>query len=126
MGYGGSKKEFAEVTKKSGDKGIDGIIKQDELGLKRVYIQAKRWNNRVTEKTVRDFLGALVAEKLGDGVIITTDEFDANASALASNHSIVLIDGKRLVELMVKYRVGVEVKRAESLLRVDEDYFELD
>ena len=75
MGYGGSRKEFAEVTKKSGDKGIDGIIKQDELGIKKVYIQAKRWNSRVTERTVRDFLGALAAENVADGVIITTDEF---------------------------------------------------
>jgi len=125
MGYGGSRNEFAEVTKKSGDKGIDGIIKQDELGLKKVYIQAKRWNSRVTEKIVRDFLGALVAENVNDGVIITTDEFDARAVELASKRNIILIDGKRFVELMVKYKVGVETKRTVMLLKVDEDYFDL-
>jgi len=125
MGYGGSRSEFAGVTKKSGDKGIDGIIKQDELGLKKVYIQAKRWSNRVTEKIIRDFLGALVAENVTDGVIITTDEFDTGAIELASKRNIILIDGKRFVELMAKYKVGVETKRTVILLKVDEDYFDL-
>ncbi|MDR1421546.1 MAG: restriction endonuclease [Coriobacteriales bacterium] len=126
MGYGGGDEEFAELTKKSRDKGIDGIIKQDKLGLSKVYIQAKRWNNHVTEKTVRDFLGALAAEKVSNGVIITTDEFDDKAKLLAANHNIALIDGHRLVELMVKFRVGIEAKRTVEILRIDEDYFEME
>jgi restriction system protein len=126
MGYGGSRKEFAEVTKKSGDGGIDGLVKQDTLGLRNIYIQAKRWSGAVSEKVVKDFLGALAADKVTDGVIITTGEFTDGAMKLAdtATANISLIDGERLVELMIKYHVGVEVARTIEIVKVNEDYFE--
>ncbi|MDR1828223.1 MAG: restriction endonuclease [Methylobacteriaceae bacterium] len=126
MGYGGSRREFAAVTKKSGDGGIDGLVKQDALGLRNIYIQAKRWSGAVTEKVVRDFLGALAADKVADGVIITTGQFIDGAKKLAesANANISLIDGNRIVELMIKYHVGVEVARTVEIVKVNEDYFE--
>jgi restriction system protein len=126
MGYGGSRKEFAEVTRKSGDGGIDGIVKQDALGLRNIYIQAKRWASAVTDKVVQDFLGALAANKVQDGVIVTTGQFTEKAKRLAESATanLSLIDGERIVELMIRYHVGVEVARTIEIVKVNEEYFE--
>jgi restriction system protein len=125
MNYGGGKEEFASVTKKTSDGGIDGVIKQDPLGLSNVYVQAKRWENDVQEKQIRDFLGALVHQNAQQGVFITTSLFSEKARQAAKNHQfkVALIDGEQLVALMVKYKVGVQAQRTVELLRVDEDYF---
>jgi len=125
MNYGGGREELAEVTKKSGDGGIDGIIKQDPLGLNKVYVQAKRWENDIQEKQIRDFIGALVHNNAEQGVFITTSSFADKALDAAENHKvkIALIDGERLVSLMIKYKIGVETKRTIELFKVNEDYF---
>jgi restriction system protein len=125
MNYGGGKDEFANVTKKSNDGGIDGIIKQDPLGLNNVYIQAKRWENDIQEKQIRDFIGALVHKNAEQGVFITTSSFAEKAKDAARNHKvkIALIDGEQLVVLMLKYKIGIEIKRTVEMFRVDEDYF---
>ncbi|MDR2033757.1 MAG: restriction endonuclease [Helicobacteraceae bacterium] len=126
LGYGGSQEEFAEITKKSGDGGIDGVIRQDALGFGKIYIQAKRWQNNIQEKEVRDFLGALEAAQADNAVFITTSGFSEKARESAEksrNHRVVLIDGDALADLMIRYRLGVQIKQTVELLKIDQDYF---
>ncbi|MDR1911478.1 MAG: restriction endonuclease [Helicobacteraceae bacterium] len=126
LGYGGSREEFAEITKKSGDGGIDGVIRQDALGFGKIYIQAKRWQNNIQEKEVRDFLGALEAAQADNAVFITTSGFSEKAkesAARSRNHRVVLIDGDALADLMIRYRLGVQIKQTVELLKIDQDYF---
>jgi len=121
MGYG----DFIE-TSKSGDGGIDGIINSDKLGLEKIYIQAKRYtDNKVREKDIRNFIGAMSGDT-SKGIFVTTSTFDEAAIKKASDahHSIILIDGKRLVELMYEYGVGVQVKDVYEVKELDEDFFE--
>ena len=121
MGYG----DFVE-TSKSGDGGIDGIINEDKLGLEKIYIQAKRYNeNKVREKEIRNFIGAMARDTL-KGVFVTTSTFDDSAIAKAhdAQHSIILIDGKRLTELMCQFNVGVQVRDTYEIKSVDEDFFD--
>lgn len=121
MGYG----EFIE-TSKSNDGGIDGVINEDKLGLDKIYIQAKRYNeNKVREKEIRDFIGAMSGDTT-KGVFVTTSTYDDSAikKAHAAHHKIILIDGKKLVELMYQYGVGVQVKNVYEVKEVDEDFFE--
>jgi len=121
MGYG----ELIE-TSKSNDGGIDGIINEDKLGLDKIYIQAKRYNeNRVREKEIRNFIGAMSGDTT-KGVFVTTSSFDDSAIKKAhdAHHKIILIDGKKLVELMYQYGVGVQVKNVYEVKEVDEDFFE--
>lgn len=125
MGYG----DFIE-TPKSGDGGIDGIINQDQLGIERIYIQAKRYKegNKVREPEIRNFIGAMSGD-VSKGVFVTTSEFDDLAIKKAHedrNHTIILINGNRLVELMVKYNVGVQTKQSYEVKQIDEDFFEED
>lgn len=120
MGYG----DFIE-TAKSGDHGIDGIINQDDLGLDKIYVQAKRYNDHsVREKDIRNFIGAMSGDTL-KGIFVTTSEFDkgAIAKAKAAHHKIILIDGKTLASLMLKYGIGVQVKSTYNINEIDEDYF---
>ena len=125
MGYGGSREDCAEVVGGSGDGGIDGVIKEDRLGLDVIYIQAKRYNNPVQSKDIRDFVGALHFKNATKGVFITTSTFPANVhSQIASGMRIVLIDGPRLAELMMEYSIGVETKRLFKIHRINNDYFE--
>lgn len=126
MGYGGSRKEAAQVTKKSNDEGIDGVINEDRLGLDVIYVQAKRWQNTIGRKEIQSFVGALAGKQANKGVFITTSDFNANAKAYAESVSqkIILIDGKRLANLMVEYEIGVSTTRTISLKRLDSDYFE--
>lgn len=121
MGYG----EFIE-TSKSGDGGIDGIINEDKLGLDKIYIQAKRFNeNKVREKDIRNFIGAMSGDT-NKGVFVTTSLFDTGAIEKAKNahHKIILLDGNKLVELMHEFNVGVQIKTTYEVKQLDEDFFE--
>jgi restriction system protein len=126
MGYGGSRREAGEVLGKSGDGGIDGIIKEDKLGLDTIYIQAKRWENTVTIHQVRDFAGSLLSKKAKKGIFIATSSYPASAKEFVSSiePKIVLIDGNELANLMIEYKVGVSVKKVYEVQRLDSDYFE--
>ncbi len=121
MGYG----EFIE-TSKSGDGGIDGIINEDKLGLDKIYIQAKRFNeNKVREKDIRNFIGAMSGDT-NKGVFVTTSLFDIGAIEKAKNahHKIILIDGNKLVDLMHEFNVGIQIKSTYEVKQLDEDFFE--
>lgn len=121
MGYG----EFIE-TSKSRDGGIDGIINEDQLGLEKIYIQAKRYtDNKVREPDIRNFIGAMSGDT-AKGIFVTTSDFDENAKkkAKAAHHTIVLVNGLRLVELMYKFGVGVQVKNSYEVKALDNDFFE--
>ncbi len=123
MGYG----DFQE-TPKSGDGGIDGIISQDKLGLEKIYIQAKRYNekNKVREPDIRNFIGAMSGD-VSKGIFVTTSIFDDSAihkAKSAFNHKIILIDGEQLADLMIKYEVGVQIKIQYSIKEMDNDFFD--
>lgn len=121
MGYG----EFVE-TKKTGDGGIDGIINQDQLGINKIYIQAKRYaENKVREKDIRNFIGAMSGDTM-NGVFVTTSTFDEAAivKAREAHHKIILIDGVKLTELMFEFGVGVQTINTYEMKEVDDDFFE--
>ena len=124
MGYGGSRAD-AEVVGRSGDGGIDGIIKEDPLGLDRVYVQAKRWGQtNVGSPDVTGFAGALAAKDAKKGIFITTSDFTKDAKALVvPGLEIVLINGDQLVQLMIKYNVGVSEGNTYQTKQVDSEYF---
>lgn len=126
MGYGGSRQEAGNLVGRTGDGGIDGIINEDRLGLDKIFLQAKRWENIVPIKEVRDFAGALLAQKARKGVFITTSDFPGSAYQFAHDidRSIVLINGIRLAELMIEFEMGVSVKETYQVKEVDSDYFE--
>lgn len=125
MGYGGSKREAAERVGRSGDGGIDGVIREDRLGLDAIYVQAKKWSpdRHVGPRDVREFIGALQDAEALKGVFLTTSRFSPKAEALAERRRIVLIDGRTLAELMIEAGVGVSGVRTLRLSRIDEDYF---
>ena len=121
MGYG----DFIE-TSKSGDGGIDGIINEDQLGLEKIYIQAKRYNeNKVRETDIRNFIGAMSGDTR-KGIFVTTSSFDEKAKNKAkdAHHTIILLDGSKLVDLMHKYNVGVQTKNIYEVKAVDSDFFD--
>ncbi|MYK96614.1 restriction endonuclease, partial [Candidatus Poribacteria bacterium] len=124
MGYGGSR-EDAQAVGRSGDGGIDGIIKADPLGLNVVYIQAKRWEGNVGAPPMRDFVGALDGEGVQDGIFITTSDFNPAAKEFAERSSkrVILINGDQLAEYMIKHNVGVSTTKTYEIKRVDSDYF---
>lgn len=126
MGYGGSREEAGSVIGKSNDGGIDGIIKEDRLGLDSIYIQAKRWENTVPISQIRDFAGSLLSKKSKKGIFITTSNFPKNAYEYVNSieHKIILIDGKELAELMIEHNVGLNIKNTFEIKRIDLDYFE--
>lgn len=129
MGYGGDFEDAAKVTQFSNDGGIDGIIKEDALGLDKVYLQAKRWkdSNIVGAPDIHKFMGALMSIGASKGVYITTSSFSKAAlEVVASNKSLklVLIDGKQLAKFMIKYNVGVISQHSYTIKRVDTGYFE--
>jgi restriction system protein len=127
MGYGG-RTGAVEHTGRSGDGGIDGIIRQDPLGLDRVYLQAKRYaaDNSVGRPTLQAFVGALHGQQADRGVLITTSTFSRDAAEYVRllRERIVLLDGQDLAKLMVLHNVGVQEQSAYVLKRMDEDYFE--
>lgn len=126
MGYGGSREEAAQVTKASNDEGIDGVIKEDRLGLDVIYLQAKRWQNTVGRKEIQSFVGALAGQQAHKGVFITTSDFAETAVAYAKKvaQKVILIDGDRLADLMIQHNIGVGLSHAYEVKHVDSDYFE--
>ncbi|MCZ2493391.1 restriction endonuclease [Dellaglioa carnosa] len=124
MGYKGSNGE-AIVTQKSNDSGIDGIINQDALGTSTVYLQAKRYQigNKVGRNELQAFVGALSGVGSDRGVFITTSDFSANAIEYGKNQHIVLINGLQLSDLMLQYKVGVNIKNKYITFDIDEDFF---
>jgi restriction system protein len=126
MGYGGSRIDAAQAIGGSGDEGVDGIIKEDKLGLDSIYLQAKRWENPVGRPVVQGFAGSLEAHRARKGVFITTSKFsqDAREYVQRIEKRIVLIDGEQLTNLMIDHGVGVTDVAVYSIKRIDEDYFE--
>lgn len=127
MGYGGISDEAVSVTKKSGDGGIDGIINQDNLGLEKIYVQAKRWANNVGSVEIRDFIGSLSTNKSNKGIFITTSSFSDGAfeCAKSADKMVVLIDGDTLSRLMVEFGVGVQTVHSYDIKKIDGDFFEI-
>lgn len=128
MGYGGSKQEAAQVIGKSGDEGIDGIIKEDKLGLDVIYVQAKRWENIIGRPEIQKFVGALAGQKANKGIFITTSSFTKEAEEYTKGLStkLILIDGKKLTELMIEYNVGVSIVSTIEIKKIDSDYFNIE
>jgi restriction system protein len=125
MEYGGSRDDAAERLGQSGDEGVDGVIREDRLGLDLIYVQAKHWRNSVGRPEIQKFFGALIGKRATKGVFITTSTFSRDAIEYADGVTprIILIDGKELAELMIDHSVGVSVLRSYDLRRVDLDYF---
>jgi restriction system protein len=128
MGYGGSIAEAGKATRYTNDEGIDGIIKEDKLGLDVIYIQAKRWEGTVSRPEIQKFVGALAGQRAKKGVFITTSNFSKDAVAYASqmDTKIVLIDGEDLAQYMIDYSLGVSVQNTYEIKKIDSDYFEED
>lgn len=126
MGYGGSRQDAGRAIGKSGDGGIDGIIKEDKLGLDVLYVQAKRWEGTVGRPEIQKFAGALQGQRASKGVFITTSTYSRDAIEYVDviNSKIILIDGERLAGLMVDHNVGVSTIGMYELKRLDNDYFE--
>lgn len=125
MGYGDINDTHAIRTQRSADEGIDGIIKEDKLGLESIYVQAKRWEHTVGRQEIQKFAGALQGQRARKGVFITTSRFSREAVDYTNQieSRIVLIDGEQMAEYMVENGVGVIVKDTIVLMRVDTDYF---
>ncbi len=128
MGYGGSIQDAGRAIGKRGDEGIDGIIKEDKLGLDVIYIQAKRWEGVVGRPEIQKFVGALAGQRAKKGVFITTSFFTKEAMdyALQMDTKIVLIDGEKLAQYMIDYNLGVSVQNTYEIKKIDSDYFEED
>jgi restriction system protein len=126
MGYGGSRRDAGRAIGKAGDGGIDGIIKEDKLGLDIVYIQAKKWDNTVVGRPeIQKFVGALHGQRARKGVFITTSKFSQDAREYVSiiDSKIVLIDGQELAQLMIDNHVGVSTVSIYEIKKIDSDYF---
>lgn len=127
MGYGGSITDAGKAVGKSGDEGIDGIIKEDKLGLDIIYIQAKRWKpgTVVGRPEIQKFVGALAGQGAKKGIFITTSQFSKDAVDYNPKNEtkIVLIDGEKLSQLMIDYNIGCSVERTFELKKIDNDYF---
>ena len=125
MGYGGSLREAGQALGRSGDEGIDGIIKEDKLGLDIIYIQAKRWEGKVSRPEVQKFAGALQGQRARKGIFITTSSFSKEAMDYAKNidSKLILIDGQQLAELMIENNVGVSTTASYEIKKIDSDYF---
>lgn len=128
MGYGGTRADAGTAIGKSGDEGIDGIIKEDRLGLDAVYIQAKRWKDTVGRPEIQKFVGALHGQRAKKGIFITTSRFSQEAEDYVAkiDNKIALIDGKSLCQLMIEYDIGLASEVTYTLKRIDSDYFEED
>jgi len=129
MGYGGQRAGARERLGKSCDGGVDGLIREDELGLNRLYLQAQRYQpvNKVGVDTIRSFAGALDDHGADKGIMITTSSFSPDAQAYAKRNQrkrIILIDGQELADLMIRFNVGVRLQRTFEMKRVDQDYFD--
>ena len=125
MGYGGSIKDAGRSIGRSGDEGIDGIIKEDKLGLDVIYVQAKRWENVVGRPEIQKFVGALAGQGAKKGVFITTSRYTNEAREYQPRNEtkIVLIDGEQLAELMIDHNLAVSTVNIFEIKRIDNDYF---
>lgn len=128
MGYGGSQIENGQVLGKSGDGGVDGVIKEDKLGFDKIYVQAKKWdmNSTIGRPELQKFVGALSGQGALKGVFITTAKFSKDAWEYAKNqhmYKIALIDGTKLAKLMIENNIGVSVENVYEIKKVDSDYF---
>jgi restriction system protein len=130
MGYGDQAIGAAEHLGRSGDEGIDGVIRQDALGLERIYIQAKRYaaDRAISRPDIQAFVGALHGQQADRGVFITTSRFTSEAQDYADrvNARIILLDGEALARLMIRHSVGVQDEQTFTLKRLDEDFFSED
>lgn len=127
MGYGGSAIEAGKALGKSGDGGVDGVIDQDALGLDRIYVQAKRYtDNKVSSGEIRDFFGSLDRFKANKGLFVTTSSFSPSARETADllSKRIVLIDGRFLTRLMIRFDIGCRVEEVVYIKKLDEDFFD--
>ncbi len=126
MGYGGSVEDAGSAVGGVGDDGVDGMIKEDKLGLDVVYIQAKRWSSTVGRPAVQAFAGSLEGHRARKGVLLTTADFSQEARDYVQRieKKIVLIDGPKLAQLMIDYDVGVTKERTYVVKRIDRDYFD--
>lgn len=125
MGYGGSRQDAGQAVGKSGDGGIDGIIKEDKLGLDTIYIQAKRWEGTVSRPGIQKFAGALQGQRARKGIFLTTSDFSKEARDFAASidSKIILLDGETLANLMLDHGIGVTDVATYAVKRVDSDYF---
>ena len=125
MGYGGSRKDAGQAIGRSGDEGIDGIIKEDRLGLDIIYIQAKKWEDAISRPEIQKFAGALQGKRARKGIFITTSRFSDGAIEFAQNidNKIILIDGQQLAQYMIDVGVGVATDAVYDVKRLDSDYF---
>lgn len=125
MGYGGSRKDAGRAIGRSGDEGIDGIIKEDHLGLDNIYIQAKRWEATIGRPEIQKFAGALQGQRARKGIFITTSDFSRDALDYVAriDSKIILIDGKTLSRLMIDFGVGVTTVATYDVKKLDSDYF---
>ncbi|MBP8064166.1 MAG: restriction endonuclease [Acinetobacter sp.] len=126
MGYGGSHQDAAQAIGKTNDGGIDGVISEDRLGLDKIYIQAKRWENTVGRPEIQQFKGALADQVAKKGVFITTSNFSKEAIESAKKSGIVLIDGDKLTSLMIEFGLGVQIERSFHIYKIDQDRFDED
>jgi restriction system protein len=128
MGYGGSIKEAGKAIGKTGDEGIDGIIKEDRLGLDTIYIQAKRWENVVGRPELQKFVGALAGQGAKKGIFITTSRFSEQAKSYSPKNDIklVMIDGEELAQYMIDFDLAVSTVSEYKIKKIDFDYFESD
>ncbi len=125
MGYGGSREESGALTNAGADEGIDGIINEDQLGLDTIYLQAKKWQNTVGRPEIHKFVGALHGRRARKGVFLTTSTFtrDAIEYAKTIETKVVLVDGRRLADLMIKHDVGCSPTQSFMIKKMDSDYF---
>ena len=126
MGYGGSRRDFGEAIGKPGDGGIDGVIKEDKLGLDAIYLQAKRWDNsQIGSKEIQAFVGALHGRKAHKGVFITTSGFSRPARDYVREiqDKVILIDGDMLADLLIDHGVGVSTVDTYEVKKIDSDFF---
>lgn len=125
MGYGGNLHDAGQAIGRSGDEGMDGVIKEDRLGLDKIYIQAKRWANSVGGPEIQGFIGALQMKNARKGVFITTSDFTAAAHKAVANLpvAVVLINGSELADFMIEHRVGVAVEQSFTICRLDAEFF---
>ena len=125
MGYGGMREAAGQAVGQSGDGGIDGIIKEDQLGLDVIYLQAKRWEGNVSRPEIQKFAGALQGKRAKKGVFITTSDFTKEAREFAGgiDNKLILIDGIELAEYMIDFNVGTSTVNTYEIKRIDSDYF---
>jgi len=128
IGYGGSREDAADRLGQSGDEGVDGVIREDRLGLDQIYVQAKKWSDSVGRPEIQKFFGALHGQRATKGVFITTSSFTRGARDYANDVTprVILVDGHELAGLMIDYGVGVTPTNTYTLARIDSDYFHVD